>query len=102
MLVYLVEVVMPREISLSCFFLTVQATTEIYTLSLHDALPIYPHPSLHPAEPARPPLELRDRAVEVGVDRNSTRLNFSHQIISFAVFCLKKKRTICHLVENVC
>src|SRR5947208_7076963 len=76
------------------FFFNDTATTEIYTLSLHDALPIFgddlrPHRELfvhatgleaHPAGCAR------GRS-----DRKSTRLNSSHQIISYAVFCLKKK-----------
>src|SRR3990170_7928250 len=70
------------------FFFNDTATTEIYTLSLHDALPIYPP---------------TDRDVLcLGVcglhqdkeDRKSTRLNSSHQIISYAVFCLKKKKNI--------
>src|SRR5438876_1383083 len=87
------------------FFFNASATTEIYTLSLHDALPIYRH------------LQLRHRHVdpavarETGVahpgqhigdginnahssppDRKSTRLNSSHPSISYAVFCLKKKK----------
>src|SRR5437773_10010705 len=64
-------------------------TTVIYTLSLHDALPIWP-PLL--------PLRLLGSAshAPVGVpslDRKSTRLNSSHITISYAVFCLKKKIT---------
>src|SRR5258708_24588293 len=89
------------------FFFNDTATTEIYTLSLHDALPISPHPDPAP----RPTLPLprptwsscrgrgRGRAPRsppprVGrrPDRKSTRLNSSHQIISYAVFCLKKKK----------
>src|SRR2546430_9758132 len=96
------------------FFFNDTATTEIYTLSLHDALPIFP---------ARPPRELpfggRDPAdgspggrarpdpdrwlVRLqplvrrfpplhARDRKSTRLNSSHSQISYAVFCLKKKK----------
>src|SRR6266704_5192159 len=69
------------------FFFNDTATTEIYTLSLHDALPI----SLIP-----PPKGLFGRGVAVcGVfipDRKSTRLNSSHVSISYAVFCLKKKK----------
>src|SRR5260221_7008676 len=81
------------------FFFNDTATTEIYTLSLHDALPISanerwqmprgpaairhfpnglsakPKETVHPAPP----------------DRKSTRLNSSHTVISYAVFCLKKK-----------
>src|SRR5438552_13992964 len=82
------------------FFFNVTATTEIYTLSLHDALPIWSFQGNQRAVDAK----LRRRArgdVEVGrplhittgsPDRKSTRLNSSHQIISYAVFCLKKKK----------
>src|SRR3712207_9445806 len=90
------------------FFVNDTATTEIYTLSLHDALPIYK------AATARCPRALRHRASGDGVrvavdaarrgrprtrprrthvqavDRKSTRLNSSHANISYAVFCLKK------------
>src|SRR5277367_5922535 len=70
------------------FFFNDTATTEIYTLSLHDALPIYPVAIL----------QQRDRQLQRqmhGVrtlDRKSTRLNSSHITISYAVFCLKKKK----------
>src|SRR5438034_10206822 len=77
---------------------TVPRTTEIYTLSLHDALPIYrpavAHRPLvaqlrgHGAAEQAPPF---GRGIERGVDRKSTRLNSSHTVISYAVFCLKKK-----------
>src|SRR5688572_32685810 len=103
---------------LSLFFFNDTATTEIYTLSLHDALPIsdvpygalrllrgaFPgheqaqlRPALRPARSStpRPP----------GEDRKSTRLNSSHSQISYAVFCLKKKkeppRTPCLLKTHV-
>src|SRR5256885_12779088 len=85
------------------FFFNDTATTEIYTLSLHDALPISVHVDVE--RDAR-----RDRGAQVrqerahpvdGVDdvgarlaeqdRKSTRLNSSHLVISYAVFCLKKK-----------
>src|SRR3712207_8890961 len=102
------------------FFFNDTATTEIYTLSLHDALPIYP------ALPGRlfrlPPVpaagdahrHARPTGVRLGrrmaarlrrrrhrgaggrlgaADRKSTRLNSSHANISYAVFCLKKKKT---------
>src|SRR5574337_1521377 len=74
---------------LSCFlfffFFNDTATTEIYTLSLHDALPI------SRAAPAT--AWGRDRArCDRGRDRKSTRLNSSHHSISYAVFCLKKKK----------
>src|SRR6266542_4898899 len=70
--------------SLFFFFFNDTATTEIYTLSLHDALPI---------SRGRPP---DPRPAEGGYgaprgDRKSTRLNSSHGSISYAVFCLKKK-----------
>src|SRR3712207_8978443 len=90
------------------------ATTEIYTLSLHDALPISPrrvagvphrgprrhgggeaHPARGPGgvqvRPGRHPREER-RPLEGVRDRKSTRLNSSHANISYAVFCLKKKK----------
>src|SRR2546429_4914390 len=73
------------------FFFNDTATTEIYTLSLHDALPICQ--------------DIRNSAVRMTVsgmpprptlsssqDRKSTRLNSSHGYISYAVFCLKKKK----------
>src|SRR5438874_5371634 len=76
------------------FFFNDPATTEIYTLSLHDALPIWTHlawlntggvqgynPACH--APA--------------IDRKSTRLNSSHVEISYAVFCLKKKKKIIYV-----
>src|SRR5262245_66214446 len=65
------------------------ATTEIYTLSLHDALPISAlRVPRHPAGGHGPADRLgRDRR-----DRKSTRLNSSHLGISYAVFCLKKKK----------
>src|SRR6266508_6405596 len=76
------------------FFFNDTATTEIYTLSLHDALPICLCLSLSrrrflcstasvPISPTRP---------RSGTDRKSTRLNSSHVAISYAVFCLKKKK----------
>src|SRR5690606_41533880 len=74
----------------SFFFFNDPATTEIYTLSLHDALPIHlrcaiGHASLsHGFSDAGSALE--------AVDRKSTRLNSSHVKISYAVFCLKKKK----------
>src|SRR5436190_14021417 len=67
------------------FFFNDTATPEIYTLSLHDALPIcawirWPHCSKGATKgPSSSP------------DRKSTRLNSSHTVISYAVFCLKKK-----------
>src|SRR2546430_6531513 len=74
------------------FFFNDTATTEIYTLSLHDALPIFRQ---RPADVGRRDL-LRPARGARGVcrsrDRKSTRLNSSHSQISYAVFCLKKKK----------
>src|SRR6202040_4418045 len=67
------------------FFFNDTATTEIYTLSLHDALPIWPHPG------DEAPARLPTLAGASCLDRKSTRLNSSHPSISYAVFCLKKK-----------
>src|SRR5438552_7238433 len=79
------------------FFFTDPPTTEIYTLSLHDALPIWSDPdrSYGPGAPHGPPGLRADRpgGRRRREDRKSTRLNSSHQIISYAVFCLKKKKT---------
>src|SRR5258708_40241838 len=72
------------------FFFNDTATTEIYTLSLHDALPI--STLARPAKLRTPEQHDRARARGVRRDRKSTRLNSSHQIISYAVFCLKKKK----------
>src|SRR2546430_13413412 len=81
------------------FFFNDTATTEIYTLSLHDALPIYPG-----GGPGRVPARitvLADRPCQRPQqrlsDRKSTRLNSSHSQISYAVFCLKKKNA--HLLR---
>src|SRR5205807_10314254 len=104
------------------FFIPLPPPTEIYTLSLHDALPIYGHPRGHPrrhrdqdapsvgtVHRARPspasrradaptaaaadrPVALHAPAIQtLAGDRKSTRLNSSHLVISYAVFCLKKK-----------
>src|SRR3954454_25415123 len=73
------------------FFFNDTATTEIYTLPLHDALPIS-HcllPSSRVMTDQSPPASEPTSAA----DRNSTRLNSSHVRISYAVFCLKKKNT---------
>src|SRR6266487_5500757 len=74
------------------FFLKDPPTTEIYTLSLHDALPICDEAIRRP--PRKP--YAWDGVGDVrpfGADRKSTRLNSSHPSISYAVFCLKKKNT---------
>src|SRR3712207_6939028 len=104
------------------FFFNDTATTEIYTLSLHDALPIWPAalpggaqpdtgvrlrhgPPARPVEGGAPAVAGRGagrggggraapgRGAGGGRDRKSTRLNSSHANISYAVFCLKKKKT---------
>src|SRR5476649_2674485 len=67
------------------FFFNDTATTEIYTLSLHDALPI--------SFVARCDLQAHGGNFYCDKrDRKSTRLNSSHTVISYAVFCLKKKK----------
>src|SRR6267143_3047703 len=77
----------PSPIFLFFFFFNDTATTEIYTLSLHDALPICRRKRSpawsRPDTPCGP----------WTADRKSTRLNSSHSSISYAVFCLKKKKT---------
>src|SRR2546426_2209683 len=93
---------------LSFFFFNDTATTEIYTLSLHDALPISSGRGVRPLDlipsALRPRRLTRPQWITVGtlaatvvlaiaalLDRKSTRLNSSHLVISYAVFCLKKK-----------
>src|SRR2546426_2984890 len=78
------------------FFFNDTATTEIYTLSLHDALPIWSIPKTarrrarcHFAAESPPGCRPEQRCIP---DRKSTRLNSSHLVISYAVFCLKKKK----------
>src|SRR3712207_7261339 len=89
------------------FFFNDTATTEIYTLSLHDALPILSHELRTPLNAVigfaqqlrknkrgvlgQDELAYLDRIQRAG-DRKSTRLNSSHANISYAVFCLKKKK----------
>src|SRR5206468_12214141 len=82
------------------FFPTASSTTDIYTLSLHDALPISRYRSLRVGLPRRPSDSPARCRLEAGrspsrrhrADRKSTRLNSSHDQISYAVFCLKKKK----------
>src|SRR5258707_5623715 len=71
------------------FFFNDTATTEIYTLSLHDALPICIVINGLPVMMNR---ENFGRPPDLTLDRKSTRLNSSHANISYAVFCLKKKK----------
>src|SRR5690606_39940883 len=106
------------------FFLNDPAPSELYTLSLHDALPIsaravqgslraghqgrraregsdrprHPRGWLHPHARGRRPRPGDDRQG----DRKSTRLNSSHVKISYAVFCLKKKKTITKNLKLYC
>src|SRR2546430_9233256 len=86
------------------FFFNDTATTEIYTLSLHDALPILSErrgvlPIAY-AFAARDENEVSRPACEG--DRKSTRLNSSHSQISYAVFCLKKKKKKNHFHKLRC
>src|SRR5207249_11853731 len=86
---------------ITIFFFNDPPTPEIYTLSLHDALPI----SRMSSSPVRSPTTKRRSVIRRGGkrrspifassrrDRKSTRLNSSHVSISYAVFCLKKKNT---------
>src|SRR5258705_8739482 len=90
---------------ISFFFFNDTATPEIYTLSLHDALPISPTVIRYtPGLPIMDNVRLNGSAsaqlsrtlTMIGrPDRKSTRLNSSHLGISYAVFCLKKKKN-CH------
>src|SRR3712207_7436375 len=100
--------------TINSFFFNDTATTEIYTLSLHDALPICPADADREPDqgddrlrrPARGQAhrqgadhrrgrELRQR------DRKSTRLNSSHANISYAVFCLKKKKNLAATSQQI-
>src|SRR2546426_6883439 len=79
------------------FFFNDTATTEIYTLSLHDALPIWSARYESAVVVSRPAAARRGRGHSATArlharDRKSTRLNSSHLVISYAVFCLKKKK----------
>src|SRR2546430_9201108 len=78
---------MVRQSSFFFFFFNDTATTEIYTLSLHDALPICIHSGCQSGWTSA-----HDGQVVLRQDRKSTRLNSSHSQISYAVFCLKKKK----------
>src|SRR3712207_8065043 len=87
-----------------CFFFNDTATTEIYTLSLHDALPILAAANSKRCGIGQVCVDNqehdrlasfavdRERKTWVAKDRKSTRLNSSHANISYAVFCLKKKK----------
>src|SRR5947209_16169413 len=106
------------------FLFNLTATTDIYTLSLHDALPIYPDQVVHRTEMKEPAqhqdahpggvgklrygshchAQVQQRIMRLMLDRKSTRLNSSHANISYAVFCLKKKNTAskCKRYNNNC
>src|SRR5256885_16089509 len=78
------------------FFFNDTATTEIYTLSLHDALPISKaicNASMACGQMLMLQPVMTGAAGNAG-DRKSTRLNSSHLVISYAVFCLKKKKRV--------
>src|SRR5256885_5587101 len=87
--------------SILFFFFNDTATTEIYTLSLHDALPIYTTSPCRKIQ-LMPRLAvlcstnwvLFPKEAKALRDRKSTRLNSSHLVISYAVFCLKKKKPV--------
>src|SRR2546422_6263496 len=88
------------------FFFNDTATTEIYTLSLHDALPISGRrdvlgggdpnnvPRAIADDSKRPQRVVAELSMAKVTDRKSTRLNSSHGYISYAVFCLKKKKKL--------
>src|SRR5690625_6556207 len=81
---------LPAPTASTMFSVTVASAPVIYTLSLHDALPISPRSSCY--RDVRQVSRLQRRVVNRG-DRKSTRLNSSHVAISYAVFCLKKRRS---------
>src|SRR2546427_8916719 len=82
-----------QAVNVSFFFFNDTATTEIYTLSLHDALPIWsPRSSSRGGSGRARPACASSYRARPKSDRKSTRLNSSHSQISYAVFCLKKKK----------
>src|SRR5437764_14972771 len=97
-------------VSYVCLFFTGTPTTAIYTLSLHDALPISAMLRDNPLGDGQSQSRAAyftvprfihaiktfedSRLVFIAEDRKSTRLNSSHRCISYAVFCLKKKKTV--------
>src|SRR2546430_3992352 len=88
----------PNHLIFFFFFFNDTATTEIYTLSLHDALPISYLSCSRGREFTSSKLSLMSSGSRITPrkrcrrDRKSTRLNSSHSQISYAVFCLKKKK----------
>src|SRR2546430_2988729 len=94
------------------FFLNDTATTEIYTLSLHDALPIsITGVGVFTDEVVQDDIDriyrvlatpaLTRQELQCCADRKSTRLNSSHSQISYAVFCLKKKTTYSYICTDL-
>src|SRR2546427_6646002 len=86
------------------FFFNDTATTEIYTLSLHDALPIFSRRSRREIslwKTGDKHKERKEEQKERKADRKSTRLNSSHSQISYAVFCLKKKKRPLLMVRHL-
>src|SRR2546426_3152877 len=91
------------------FFFNDTATTEIYTLSLHDALPISCRwccetPVTRTTSSSQTPTRSTFRPTCrpcASRDRKSTRLNSSHLVISYAVFCLKKKKKKKHKMISI-
>src|SRR5205814_9149463 len=99
LVVTVLSVALPLHARMSLFFFTDAATTGVYTLSLHDALPISMAGAPSPAREARALprsaaalLFESPQLIRGAQDRKSTRLNSSHLGISYAVFCLKTKK----------
>src|SRR6266853_3440157 len=82
-----------------CFFFNDTATTEIYTLSLHDALPIATMTTATSASATSTSMMVKPASCR---DRKSTRLNSSHSQLSYAVFCLTKKQKKINPDEHHC
>src|SRR5438034_4878957 len=105
----------PLQLSSFVFFFNATATSDIYTLSLHDALPIC-HAAADERQVAegveRYEVDDRQRGLQRVIatpphatamprDRKSTRLNSSHTVISYAVFCLKKKKMYRKIIVGI-
>src|SRR2546422_6176527 len=97
----------PARLIFFFFFFNDTATTEIYTLSLHDALPISELVNMYgiteiTVHATAATLAPGATGSPIGtVDRKSTRLNSSHGYISYAVFCLKKKKKKQTVINNI-
>src|SRR5699024_12764224 len=85
----------PLPLLFSLFFFHDPPPTHIYTLSLHDALPISGSRTAPATASRSPPRTAPTCGIRPNGDRKSTRLNSSHVSISYAVFCLKKKKRDC-------